>query len=115
MYVCTRCGWGHYHPLSYCQMCPGRLRRRIVPHPILKTEAERIADLASQGITYTQEYPPISKQRQAELSIARANEQIAMNHKMIAVTSDASVIAGLHRSNAFWARCIEDYKASLNG
>lgn len=84
MYVCERCGWGHYHPLSYCNRCPGRLVRRDVPH--LEHRCAPSSDrkeidkriqasrdfLAAQGVTYTGEYPPNNPQVQ----IARYRERL---------------------------------------
>jgi hypothetical protein len=60
MYVCDLCGWGHFHPLIYCQKCPGKLRLQVreVPMPSGQFETQRDiqSHLKTQGITWTGEY-----------------------------------------------------------
>lgn len=77
MYICDRCGWGHYHPLSYCVKCPGRLVKRQIPHTEkFNTEKDMIGYLAKQGITYIGEYPKVDKKLQLENDLIRYKEQL---------------------------------------
>lgn len=77
MYICDRCGWGHYHPLSYCVKCPGRLVKKQIPHTEkFNTEKDMIGYLAKQGITYTGEYPKVDKKLKLENELIRSKEQL---------------------------------------
>lgn len=82
MYICDRCGWGHYHPLSYCVKCPGRLVKRQVKHPEKKngytfqTEQDIVDWLATQNIEYIGEYPKVDKKLQLENDLIRSKEQL---------------------------------------
>ncbi len=114
MYICDRCGWGQYHPLTYCQMCPGKLHRRVMPKLVFKTEAERIKILANQGVKYTGEYPPITERRKLELSIARANEQLAIRAEELKRTVDIAIIEQLKCGTAHWESVVAKYQQKLD-
>ena len=78
MYVCDRCGFGHYHPLSYCMKCPGRLTRRDVPHPYRwETEQQLREHLRGQGINYIGDYPTVPEAEAKAVTIARYEEHAA--------------------------------------
>lgn len=77
MYICDRCGWGHYHPLSYCVKCPGRLYRKDIPHlQSAKTIEENREFLSKQGVKYEGEYLKIPRQDEIKILIERYKEQL---------------------------------------
>ena len=95
-------------------MCPGKLYRRVVPHPVFKTEAERIKNLASQGIKYTGEYPSLTERRKLELSIVRANEQLAIRTEELKQTVDIAITKQLKRGMAYWEGVVANYQQKLD-
>lgn len=103
MYVCDRCGWGQYHPMTYCVKCPGRLKRVEVQHPqrqydgfCFKTEQDREQWLKDQGVNYIGEYPRIAREQKKAVLLARATEHL----------EDAKREASEKRI-AFWEREIQ--------
>lgn len=64
MWVCDRCKFSQYHPMTYCPRCPGRLRctKKPIPHPYkFKTEEDMRAHIKSQGLEYEGEYAKFDK------------------------------------------------------
>lgn len=60
MYVCDLCGYARYHPLTYCPKCPGKLKKKDIPHPpdrrsgsCFKTAEEQVEWLKEQGLDYS--------------------------------------------------------------
>lgn len=112
MYICERCNWGHYHPLSYCVKCPGRLVKRDIPHTEkFNTEKDMIGYLAKQGITYTGEYPKVDKKLKLENQIIHYKEQLLTRQIECCFHSNPT----LHpdRSVAFWKKEIQQLEQEL--
>lgn len=117
MYICDRCGWGHFHPLSYCQMCPGKLYPRKVPMPDYHriTPAQEEAHFAKLGIKYIGEYPA-SERKLAELRLARANEHYTAKLAEIETAKaagDEDLARKARRSADFWLKTITQYQTEL--
>lgn len=104
MYVCPRCGWGHYHPLAYCARCPGKLVRKEIPHPVrFDTEKQAIEHLRTQGVVYSGEYPKVPE----EVKIARIKEKLLNAQLRCCMVSHRE---GYHpeRSVDFWKKELKE-------
>jgi len=113
MYVCDTCAFGHYHPLSYCPKCPGKLHRANVPHPpVFASEDHRAEHLAAHGIKYIGEYPKVSEEEKRRISIQRAEASLALRISegdAAFAAGDRKTAEGAYRAAAFWKREIERY------
>lgn len=77
-YICDRCNFTHFHPLTYCPKCPGKLQRRDIPMPATpcKTEREFDESIRAQGLDYIGEYPKIDPAVRSAATIARYQERL---------------------------------------
>lgn len=77
-YICDRCNFAHFHPLTYCPKCPGRMHRRQIPMPESPCKTEREFDefIRAQGLDYIGEFPKFDKSVTSAAKIARYQERL---------------------------------------
>lgn len=116
MYVCERCGWGIYHPTSYCMRCPGKLiKREGIEHirfptnydtkAIQKCEEAQRQKLAEQGITYNGEGSQFTKLEIEQNILNRYKERAASVEQEIneaARSNDDQLMKKLERCLKIW-------------
>jgi hypothetical protein len=117
MYVCERCGWARYHPLSYCMQCPGKLVRKSIPHKYnLKTDIESREFLKTQGVIYNGEGDQFSKEDLILVRIARFEEYLnsaIKESEIVKQNGNAEELKKLNNIIKFWEKEINDLKLSL--
>jgi hypothetical protein len=118
MYVCPLCGWGIYHPMSYCLYCPGKLERRDVPHPggMFETEQHIIGHLASQGVKYAGECPKVPELTTATIALARATARRESRQQLIdqrRAEGNQAEVERLERATVWMDEEIAEAKAKI--
>lgn len=119
MYICDRCHLGHYHPMSYCPRCPGRLHRTDVPHPerLFRKEFNIEEHLKAQGIEYIGEYPRIDGATKLAIAITRAEESGAKAAADLAEAEKSGDVAGVKNHTwrvRYWKALADEYRHSAS-